>query len=69
MFIYKHHRLVLYKMIKKKKQTGEAGGKALSEYGGSYSVVCVINIPPQTAQAAARASVWLSPATPVLTLL
>lgn len=31
----------------------------LSEYGGSYSVVCVINIPAQTAPTAACTSMWL----------
>lgn len=30
----------------------------LSEYGGSYSVVCVINIPAQTAPTVTRTSMW-----------
>lgn len=67
MFIYKHHHLVLYKMIKKNKKNRGVG--VLSEYGGSYSVVCVINIPAQTAQTAACTSVWLFSVTRVLTLL
>lgn len=45
------------------------GVGVLSEYGGSYSVVCVINIPAQTAQTAACTSVWLFSVTCVLTLL
>lgn len=45
------------------------GVGVLSEYGGSYSVVCVINIPAQTAQTAECTSVWLFSVTRVLTLL